>query len=63
MKIYYYEVDEMELLITLLSFGPVIKVIGPDHFKEQLIGRIARQKQLLTMLDKRTYAAGNSLNN
>lgn len=63
MKIYYYEVDEMELLITLLSFGPVVKVIGPDHFKEQLIGRIVRQKQLFTMLDERTYAEGNSLNN
>jgi hypothetical protein len=53
MKIYYYEVDEMELLITLLSFGPVIKVIGPDCFKEQLVGRIARQKQLFTMTDER----------
>nr|WP_092069618.1 WYL domain-containing protein [Dendrosporobacter quercicolus]NSL47533.1 WYL domain-containing protein [Dendrosporobacter quercicolus DSM 1736]SDL93213.1 WYL domain-containing protein [Dendrosporobacter quercicolus] len=63
MKIYYYEVDEMELLITLLSFGPVIKVIGPEHFKEQLIGRIAKQKQLLTMLDERTSAEGYSVNN
>jgi len=46
MKIYYYEVDEMELLITLLSFGPVIKVMGPDRFKDQFVERIVRQKQL-----------------
>lgn len=46
MKIYYYEVDEMELLITLLSFGPVIRVVGPAGFKRQLVERIAGQKQL-----------------
>lgn len=48
MRIYYYEVDEMELLITLISFGPVIRVLGPDQFKERLVGRIVRQKQLFT---------------
>jgi hypothetical protein len=53
MKIYYYEVDEMELLITLLSFGPVIRVIGPNQFKEQLVRRIVKQKQLFTMEDVR----------
>lgn len=47
MRIYYYEVDETELLITLLSFGPVIRVLGPHHFKQQFVERIARQKQLL----------------
>lgn len=45
MKIYYYEVDEMELLITLLSFGPVIRVLGPEDFRRQLAGRIACQRQ------------------
>ena len=53
MKIYYYEVDEMELLITLLSFGPVIRVIGPESFKEQLVARIAKQRQLFTMADEK----------
>lgn len=47
MKIYYYEVDEMELLITLLSFGPIIRVLGPADFRKQLVERIANQKQLL----------------
>ena len=46
MKIYYYEVDEMELLITLLSFGPVIRVLGPADFRKQIIERIASQKRL-----------------
>ncbi len=47
MKIYYYEVDEMELLITLLSFGPVIHVLGPESFRTQFIQRIKNQQQLL----------------
>jgi hypothetical protein len=49
MKIYYYEVDEMELLITLLSFGPIIRILGPISFKTQFVERIAKQKQLLTI--------------
>lgn len=46
MKIYYYEVDEMELLITLLSFGPVIRILGPEGFREKIAERILAQKQL-----------------
>lgn len=46
MKIFYYEVDEMELLITLLSFGPIIRIIGPERFKNQITERIIKQKQL-----------------
>ncbi|MBP2655557.1 MAG: hypothetical protein H6Q73_3126 [Firmicutes bacterium] len=45
MKIYYYEVDEMELLITLLSFGPIIRVLGPASFRQQLVERITNQIQ------------------
>lgn len=52
MKIYYYEVDEMELLITMLSFGPVVKVIGPDGFKKQVVQRIAKQKQLFSTVNQ-----------
>jgi hypothetical protein len=47
MKIFYYETDEMELLITLMSFGPVIRVLGPMPFRQQLIERIEKQKKLL----------------
>jgi len=46
MKIFYYEVDEMELLITLLSFGPIIQIIGPEKFKNQITERIMKQKDL-----------------
>lgn len=48
MKIYYYEVDEMELLITLLSFGPVIRVLGHSDFKQKFVERIIKQQQLTT---------------
>jgi predicted DNA-binding transcriptional regulator YafY len=48
MKIFYYEVDEMELFITLLSFGPVIRVVGPEHFRDMYIERIKKQQELLT---------------
>ncbi|EGO64904.1 hypothetical protein ALO_05473 [Acetonema longum DSM 6540] len=37
MKIYYYKVDELELLITLLSFGPVVRVIGPNSLRTNLL--------------------------
>lgn len=47
MKIYYYEVDEMELLITLLSFGPVIRILGHERFRKKIAERIVAQRQLL----------------
>lgn len=61
MKIYYYEVDEMELLITLLSFGPVIRVVGPESFKTQFIERIERQKQLLAVGTKQITLPNNCI--
>lgn len=42
-KIYYGEDDEQELLILLLSFGPVIKVLGPSEFRDKFIDGIKRQ--------------------
>ncbi len=39
--------DETELLIELLSFGPVIRVLGPEKFLEQMRARVLRQHQLL----------------
>ena len=47
-KIFYYDFDEPELMITLLSFGPIIKVSGPEAFKQKIIARIHRQKQLFS---------------
>lgn len=45
-KLYYYDVDEPELIILLLSYGPVLKVLGPPSFKAKMQERILRQKEL-----------------
>jgi predicted DNA-binding transcriptional regulator YafY len=45
-KIFYDKQDETELLIRILSFGPVIKVLGPEGFLNQVKERIRRQYQL-----------------
>lgn len=46
-SIYYDMADETELLIELLSFGPVIRVLGPDAFLQQIRIRVQRQHDLL----------------
>jgi predicted DNA-binding transcriptional regulator YafY len=46
-KIYYNDDDEQELLILLLSFGPVIKVLGPEDFKNRFVERIRKQVNML----------------
>jgi hypothetical protein len=46
-KLYYQALDETELLIKILSFGPVVKVIGPQSFVQLITKRIIRQKELL----------------
>lgn len=45
--IYYPVCDETELLIRLLSFGPVLQVLGPAHIVEQIHQRLSRQKSYL----------------
>lgn len=46
-KIWYDYQEETELLIRLLSFGPVIEIISPPEFRRQAKERIARQYDLL----------------
>lgn len=46
-SIYYDLADETELLIDILSFGPVIRVLGPEHFLAQIRERVRRQHDLL----------------
>lgn len=46
-SIYYDKMDEPELLIDVLSFGPVIRVLGPDSFIKQIEERVRRQHELL----------------
>lgn len=45
-SIFYDPQDETELLIELLSFGPVIRVLGPETMLSQIRERVARQHEL-----------------
>ncbi len=42
--VYYEKEDETELVIRVLSFGPVIKVAAPDHFVNLIKKRLMDQK-------------------
>ena len=44
--LFYEREDETELLIRVLSFGPVLKVIFPDDFTEKLVQRLKKQKEM-----------------
>ena len=39
----YEREDETELLIRVLSFGPMIKVTGPPHFEDLIKERLMKQ--------------------
>ena len=47
MKLTYYKDDETEVLIRVLSFGPLLKVISPDSFIDQVKERLNRQRELV----------------
>ena len=40
----YSKDDETEMVIRILSFGPMVEVIGPDRFRKLIIERLQRQK-------------------
>ena len=42
----YYERDETEILIRILSFGPLLKVTEPASFVERIRDRLRKQKNL-----------------
>ncbi|MBR2283972.1 MAG: WYL domain-containing protein [Ruminococcus sp.] len=46
-KIWYDGADETELLIKLLSFGPVIEIAGPPDFRQKAAERVEKQYRLL----------------
>lgn len=46
-KLWYDQQDETELLIQLLSFGPVIEILGPEKLRSQARERVRRQYELL----------------
>lgn len=45
-KLSYDREDETELLIRVLSFGPMLRVIGPDRFTGKLRERLQKQTKL-----------------
>lgn len=45
-SLYYEKEDEAELLIRVLSFGPVLKAVSPDAFVEKLRKKLEKQKKL-----------------
>ena len=53
--IYYDKKDETELLIRILSFGPVIKVLEPSSFLSLVKERVKRQAELLN-IDKTQHS-------
>lgn len=42
-KLTYDKDDETEILIRILSFGPMIKVVSPDSFIQQIKNRLIKQ--------------------
>lgn len=43
-RIQYYENDETEIVIRVLSFGPYVKVSEPQSFVNLIKGRLISQK-------------------
>lgn len=43
-KLKYRQIDETEILIRILAFGPLIKVIEPEEFQNRIKERIFKQK-------------------
>lgn len=46
-QLWYDRQDETELLIRLLSFGPVLEILSPEDFREQAAERVRKQYKLL----------------
>ena len=45
-KIYYDSSDETELVIRVLSFGPLVEVVEPQNFRNLIIERLKSQKNI-----------------
>ena len=43
-KIKYAKNDETEMVIRILSFGPLVEVIGSEGFRNLVIERLKKQK-------------------
>ena len=47
------EGDETEILIRILSFGPVLKVIEPEDMVARIRERLAQQRDLLAAPERK----------
>lgn len=45
-QLYYYPFDEEEIIRTLISFGPIIKVLSPSHVRNKIKEEIDKQYKL-----------------
>ena len=45
-RLYYYTDDETELVIRILSFGPMLRVLGPERLTEKIRERIIKQEEM-----------------
>jgi hypothetical protein len=46
MRLWYRPEDETELVIRVLSFGPMVRVIAPEDFRRQVVQRLSKQMEL-----------------
>ena len=46
LRIKYDQSDETEMVIRVLSFGPMVRVESPDAFVELIRDRLRRQREL-----------------
>lgn len=46
LTLHYNPQDETEMVIRVLSFGPVVRAIGPEPFVRQVKARVERQRRL-----------------
>ncbi len=49
LRLMYYEYDETEIVIRVLSFGPYVKVVEPQSFVELIKERLTAQKNIETI--------------
>lgn len=56
-RLRYREGDETEILIRILSFGPVLKVLEPKRMVDQIRERLAKQRKLRNAEDEKELPA------
>ncbi len=47
MKLWYEQEDETEMVIRVLSFGPMARVLAPEQLKRQVVERLENQVKLM----------------